>query len=201
MENITYVVGIDEVGRGPLAGPVSLCGCVVQNSFDMDVFKGIKDSKKLSPQKREEWFLKISTLKSEGDLDFAYCSVSASEIDYMGISKAIQKAIREVLRTLSLPAHSTLIYLDGSLHAPQEYIFQETIIKGDEKIPIISAASIVAKVMRDRYMEEQGKQYPVYGFEIHKGYGTATHIKAIKKHGPSPLHRSSFLKNIGFKPK
>lgn len=201
MKKITHIVGIDEVGRGPLAGPVTLCACAVSNSFDMDVFFGIKDSKKLSPQKREDWFIKITKLKSEAHLDFAFFSVPASEIDDIGISKAIQKAIHEVLRSLSLPISSTQIYLDGSLHAPKEFIFQETIIKGDEKIPIISAASIVAKVMRDRYMEEQGTKYPVYGFETHKGYGTATHIKAIQENGPSPLHRRSFLKNIAFKPK
>jgi ribonuclease HII len=196
VSKITHIVGIDEVGRGPLAGPVTLCACAALHGFDMDNLKGIKDSKKLTEAKREEWFAKISGWRSDGALDFAHFSVSATDIDAFGISKAIQKSIAECLEALNLPHETTQIFLDGSLKAPAKFVLQETIIKGDEKIPIISAASIIAKVNRDRYMEEQGKLYPAYGFEKHKGYGTSVHIAAIKKHGTSPLHRKSFLKNI-----
>lgn len=195
-QKITHIVGIDEVGRGPLAGPVTLCACCVLNTFDFDHFKNIKDSKKLSPQKREEWFKKISDLKSNGELDFAHFSVTAAEIDAAGISFAIKKAIHECLHALDLDPEKTEIFLDGSLKAPEQFEIQQTIIKGDEKIPIISAASIVAKVTRDRFMEEQASIYPDYGFGEHKGYGTAYHRKAIRKHGPTPLHRKSFLGNV-----
>lgn len=194
--HITHIVGIDEVGRGPLAGPVTLCACVALQGFDMDNLKGIKDSKKLSQAKREEWFAKISGWKSEGVLDFAHFSVSASDIDAFGISKAIQRSIAACLEALRLPHETTRIFLDGSLKAPAKFTLQETIIKGDEKVPVISAASIVAKVNRDKYMEEQGKLYPAYGFEKHKGYGTSAHIAAIKKHGISVIHRKTFLTKI-----
>ncbi len=196
MTKITHIVGIDEVGRGPLAGPVTLCACVVRHGFDMDHFKGIKDSKKLSPQKREEWFHRISELKAKDMVDFAHFSVTAAEIDSMGISWAIERAVHECLAALDLPHETTQILLDGSLHAPKKFPMQETIIKGDEKVPIISAASIVAKVMRDRYMEEQAALYPDYGFESHKGYGTSAHCLAIRKHGITPIHRKSFLSGI-----
>jgi ribonuclease HII len=196
MIKVTHIVGIDEVGRGPLAGPVTLCACRVEHGFDFDHFKGIKDSKKLSPQRREEWFLKISNLKSRGLLEFALSSVSAAEIDAIGISRAIEKAIHECLNALKLDSDTTKIVLDGSLRAPKRFSMQETIIKGDEKVPLISAASIIAKVMRDRFMEEQGRIYPDYGFEGHKGYGTAAHMLAIRTRGILPIHRRTFLKNI-----
>lgn len=197
--SVEYMVGIDEVGRGPLAGPVTLCACAVRAGFDMAEFSGIKDSKKLSPERREEWFQKIAALKALGHLDFAHVSIPADEIDSIGIAPAIRKALAGCLGALAafgIAAESTEVLLDGSLKAPEKFALQKTIIKGDEKIPIISAASIVAKVMRDRFMEEQGKIYPAYGFETHRGYGTVAHIKAIKIHGLTPLHRRSFLRNI-----
>ena len=195
MKQIKHIVGIDEVGRGPVAGPVTVCACAAAADFDMTLFDGIRDSKKLSPKKREEWFQKISTWKALGNLDFAFVSISANEIDRMGIAPAIRKALSSALDMLSLDPSITQVMLDGSLYAPEIFSIQKTIIKGDEKIPIISAASIVAKVMRDTYMVEQAAVYPVYGFDMHKGYGTAAHMKAIKKHGLSPLHRKSFLRD------
>ncbi len=196
MSDIIRIVGIDEVGRGPLAGPVTICACTVSADFDFGHFKGIKDSKQLSAQKREEWLLKISALKSKGELEFAHASVSAEEIDSIGISKAIEKAIHVALDALALDPASTRIMLDGSLRAPKRFLMQETIIKGDEKVPLISAASIVAKVMRDRHMEEQARLYPGYGLENNKGYGTDEHCKAIRKLGISPIHRRTFLTRI-----
>jgi ribonuclease HII len=175
---------------------VTLCACRVAHDFDQSLFEGIKDSKKLSPQKREVWFLKISDLKSKGLLEFAHASVSAKEIDETGISRSIEKAIHECLNARNLVPEATEILLDGSLKAPKRFPHQKTIIKGDEKIPLISAASIIAKVMRDRFMEEQGRLYPGYGFEDHKGYGTTAHIRAIRIQGVLPIHRRTFLKNI-----
>jgi len=191
-----YIIGIDEVGRGPLAGPVTLCACAVPNDFDFLQFEGIKDSKKLSEKKRVVWHAKISDLKERKMLDFAHASIPASKIDEIGISRAIEEAVRLCLVSLNLNPELVEVRLDGALKAPKEYMNQRTIIKGDEKEPVISAASIVAKVVRDGYMTEISATYPHYGFDTHKGYGTATHIEAICEHGPSPLHRLSFLKNV-----
>jgi len=188
-------VGIDEVGRGPLAGPITLCALCVKNDFDFVNFAGIKDSKKLSPQKREEWFEKISKLCTDGQVSFALSSVDADEIDSMGLTHCIKKAIRNILSELKLDPQKTEVRLDGSLYAPKEFIFQKTIIKGDEKEPVISAASIVAKVTRDKMMVKFAEKYPEYGFEKHKGYGTPMHQKAIRAYGLTPIHRRSFIKN------
>lgn len=191
-----YLIGIDEVGRGPLAGPLTLCACRVKEDFDFSYFDKIRDSKKLSPQKRREWFEKISALRSAGLVSFALSHISAEEIDSTGLSHCIKKAIRNILDDLSASPFETEIRLDGSLFAPHEFTFQTTIIKGDEKEPIISAASIIAKVTRDKMMEDFDREYPLYGFAAHKGYGTAAHLKALRVHGLTPIHRKSFLKKI-----
>jgi ribonuclease HII len=193
---ITHIIGIDEVGRGPLAGPVTLCACAVPSDFDFSHFNGICDSKKLSEKKRVEWHARISDLKAKKMLDFAHASISAEEIDKRGIARTIEEAIRLCLVELNIAPESTEVRLDGALKAPKEYIQQKTIIKGDEKEPVISAASIVAKVVRDGYMTEVSATYPAYGFDRHKGYGTASHIRAIKEKGVSPLHRHTFLSRI-----
>ena len=111
----------------------------------------------------------------------------------MGLSHCIKKAVRNVLDELATNPLEVEVRLDGSLFAPREFVFQRTIIKGDEKEPIISAASIIAKVTRDKMMEEFAREYPLYGFEEHKGYGTAAHKKAIRAYGATPIHRKSFL--------
>ncbi len=196
MSVITYIVGIDEVGRGPLAGPVVLCACAVPVDFDFSLLADIRDSKKLSEKKREEWHTALIELGRTQGLNYALASVEADEIDTIGIARAIEKAVGQCLDTLKLPPDVVEVRLDGSLKAPKQFIHQRTIIKGDEKEPIISAASILAKVMRDRYMVDISSQYPEYGFGQHKGYGTATHIRAIRSHGPSPLHRRTFLSSI-----
>jgi len=188
-----FLVGIDEVGRGPLAGPITLCACRVEEGFDFENFKKIKDSKKLSPQKRREWFQKISALRAEGLVTFALSSVSAEEIDSKGLSHCIKKAVRNILDDLAASPLETEVRLDGSLYAPREFLFQKTIIKGDEKEPVIAAASIIAKVTRDKMMEDFALEYPLYGFEENKGYGTAAHKKAIRAYGITPIHRKSFL--------
>ena len=190
-----FVVGIDEAGRGPLAGPVSVGAVMVTTSFNKGFFKGIKDSKKLSSDERELWFELAVEEKRRGNLDFAVSLVSSEIIDKKGISYAIKLGIKRCLAKINAP-HDAQIFLDGSLHASKEFTHQLTVVRGDEKIPIVSLASVLAKVTRDRYMERLSKKIPEYGFHLHKGYGTFMHRVAIKLYGPSPYHRLTFLKNI-----
>lgn len=191
-----YLIGIDEAGRGPLAGPVSV-GAVMLNIQDLKErekwFSGIKDSKKLSEKAREEWFAKMKKAKRDGWLKFAVAFGSARMIDKKGIVFAIEYSLRQALLKLGANPKKTTILLDGGLKAPPKYIYQKTIIKGDEKEPVIALASIAAKVSRDRLMKKISRKYPKYNFEKHKGYGTLGHYKKIKKHGVLPLHRKSFL--------
>lgn len=192
---MNYIVGIDEAGRGPLAGPVAVGICKVSPDFDFSIFPNLKDSKKLSEKKREEFIEKMNQLKKEGVLDFAVALVSNNTIDNSGIVFAIKSGIKGLLEKLSI-SYDDKILLDGGLVTPMEFKNQETIIKGDELMPVISLASIVAKVSRDRYMKKISLDFPEYGFEIHKGYGTKKHTDAIRKHGLSTLHRKSFCKNF-----
>ncbi len=189
-----FVIGIDEVGRGPIAGPVAVCAFLWKDRETLPPY-GIKDSKKLSPQKREEWFRQVQIWKRESRVTYAVSFVSAQTIDRIGITKSITRALVESLRKLQIEPENVLVLLDGGLRAPHEFHMQKTIIRGDEKEPVIALASIVAKVLRDKMMERFAMKYPLYGFEEHKGYGTHTHYRAIKKHGMSPLHRVSFLQN------
>jgi len=196
----THVVGIDEAGRGPLAGPVAVGTVSVPfkrlKEFT-SLFKGVKDSKKLSAQKRELWFGKIESARETGILNFRVSFSGSSTIDKKGISVAIAESVAKNLRLLKCSPKESLILLDGSLHAPKQYTSQETIIRGDEHIMIISLASVAAKVLRDRLMDKFSIEYPNYGFEEHRGYGTKMHFKKIRKYGLSKIHRKSFLKNIG----
>lgn len=196
-----YIIGIDEVGKGPLAGPVAVGACLISvskiKSFQaMGYFKGIRDSKKLSEKKKEEWLEKIEESKRKGDLNYSVSFISNKIIDKKGISQCIKSAIENSLKKLKAEPSKTIVLLDGGLKAPQKFTNQKTIIKGDEKEPVISLASIVAKVTRDRKMVEYSKKFPQYGFEIHKGYGTALHRRKIRENGLSELHRKSFCKNI-----
>lgn len=190
MKSHKWHIGIDEAGRGPLAGPVSVGAVMVKSDFDFSIFKNLKDSKKLSESKREEFFEVINK-----KIKYKVVMVSNKVIDKKGISFAIKFAIKSLLKKLNPNIKNTKIFLDGSLKAPKEFT-QETIIKGDEKIPCISLASIMAKVTRDRHMKKISNKYPAFNFDIHKGYGTKRHIEAIKKHGPSELHRKSFISRI-----
>ncbi|MEN9614183.1 MAG: ribonuclease ribonuclease [Candidatus Parcubacteria bacterium] len=193
---ITHIVGIDEVGRGPIAGPVAVGACSVSADFDFSFCKGIRDSKKLTAQKREEWEKKIVLAQKEGKLSYAVTFVSSRVIDTKGLSYAIKKALATSLKKVVHDPRSTQVLLDGGLKAPLEFTYQKTIIKGDEKEPVISLASIVAKVMRDRHMVKLSKHYLHYDFHIHKGYGTRAHYQKILEHGLSPEHRRSFLKGL-----
>lgn len=189
-----FVIGIDEVGRGPIAGPVAVCAFLWKDRETLPPY-GIKDSKKLSPQKREEWFRQVQIWKRESRVTYAVSFVSAQTIDRIGITKSITRALVESLKKLEIEPENVEVLLDGGLRAPHNFPLQKTIIRGDEKEPVIALASIVAKVLRDKMMERFAMKYPLYGFEEHKGYGTHTHYRAIKKHGMSPLHRVSFLQN------
>lgn len=192
-----YLVGVDEVGRGPLAGPVAVGTVLIFAEHYRRVaklFPIIKDSKKLSAKARKEWFMKIKKAKDEELLKYAIAFIAPRVIDRKGISYAICSAVKKALGAVSHDIKGTTVLLDGGLRAPSYYENQKTIIKGDEKELPIALASIVAKVTRDARMVKLGKKIPAYGFERHKGYGTRAHYVAIKKHGITPHHRKSFLK-------
>ena len=193
---LKYIVGVDEAGRGPLAGPVAIGIAVVSQDFDWTLIPGVNDSKKLTEKKREEIFLRAQALKKAGRLNYHVALVSNVTIDRKGIAFAIRKGIAEGIKRLALNPEITKVLLDGSLKAPEIFVDQETIIKGDAKEKIIGLASIMAKVTRDRYMVQVAKKYPKYQFEIHKGYGTKKHSDALERHGISSLHRKSFCKRF-----
>lgn len=194
-QRMSYVIGIDEAGRGPLAGPVAVGAVSVPLDFNKNFFKSIKDSKKLSPNDRELWFELALEAKKKKMLDFSVSLVSERVIDRHGISYAIRLGIKRTLKALRVSTDSQ-VFLDGGIKAPHEFRHQLTVIKGDEKIPIVSLASIVAKVTRDRKMVKLSKKFPKYDFNIHKGYGTSMHLKAIQKYGSTEAHRQTFLKHL-----
>ncbi len=198
MDTSTYAIGIDEVGRGPLAGPLVVCACAIRQGVDvLPLFpKGqLRDSKKLSEKARTAIVYGVEHLVDAHDVVFGIGEVSAEKIDEIGLTASIKEVIEKALQKVHAQGvpHDSFIFLDGSLHADARYQ-QETIIKGDERIPEIALASIIAKVYRDTFMKKVGEAYPRYGFESHVGYGTKAHYEAIKEHGLTPLHRRSFLK-------
>lgn len=181
------IAGVDEAGRGPLAGPVVAAAAILNVDDD---FIYLNDSKKVTPKRRDILYDDIMNRTIYG-----IGIVSAEEIDEINILQATYKAMRMAIDKLSKRPE---VLLNDAVIIPgiDESIHQEKIIKGDAKSVSIAAASILAKVTRDGYMEELGEKYPEYGFEKHKGYGTKAHIEAIKKHGITPEHRKTFLKNI-----
>lgn len=188
-----FMLGVDEAGRGPLAGPVSVGVVAVPEGFDVaKEFPGVADSKKLSEKKREKIFEMLEARVALGDARFLVEFESAATIDEKGIAYAVREAVSRGVNTLAPDAALVKIQLDGSLRAPPEYA-QETIINGDELVPLISLASIAAKVTRDRLMCALAREYPVYDFEKHKGYGTREHYEALQKHGLCAIHRRSFI--------
>jgi ribonuclease HII len=192
-------IGIDEVGRGPLAGPVAV-GAVISHipliALDR-MLSGIRDSKKATQEEREQWFRKAKNMRRLGHLSYAVSFVSSKNIDTKGIVPSIQKALAASLKKIGTKK-TDHIFLDGGLRAPEMFVYQETIIKGDTKIPLISLAATIAKVLRDKKMTLLAKKYPKYGFEVHKGYGTKKHREVIQSHGPSDIHRKTFLTKIPF---
>ncbi|MBE6766780.1 MAG: ribonuclease HII [Clostridia bacterium] len=183
----SLVCGVDEAGRGPLMGPVCAAAVILPDGLEIE---GLNDSKKLSEKKREALFPVIT----EKALAFCVAFASVEEIEEHNILEATYIAMNRAIAGLSVPADFALI--DGNRVPRDIKIPCETVVKGDAKSQSIAAASILAKVSRDRLMEDYDKQYPQYNFLKHKGYGTAEHIAAIKEFGPCPLHRQSFLKNI-----
>lgn len=191
-----WLVGVDEAGRGPLAGPVAVGVAVVPMDFDWDLIPGVGDSKKVTPLKREAIWQRASELKSSQIIDYKVSLVSATVIDTNGITHAVRLGIERCLTALELDPQACDVRLDGLLKAPNEFKTQATIIKGDSKEKSIGLASIMAKVTRDRHMERLSLKHPEYGFDIHKGYGTKSHREMILQHGLSPAHRASFCRNL-----
>ena len=187
-----FMVGIDEVGRGPLAGPVAVCA-LAATTLVLKKFKTIKESKQLTPQAREMWY---RIIVDDQRVQFAVSFVGAKAIDEKGIVPSIRFALENSLRKLRVAPETCSVLLDGGLKAPPNYKKQKTIIRGDEKEVVIAMASVVAKVTRDRLMVRLSKKFPKYGFEKHKGYGTKKHVLAIKKYGCSIEHRKSFCKGL-----
>ena len=185
-EGFTAVAGIDEAGRGPLAGAVYAAAVILPE----DVFiPGLDDSKKLSEKKREELF----DIICEKAGSYSVATASETEIDEINILNATHLAMRRAADGLKIPPDYCIIY-GNSIKGMT--IPHETMVKGDAKSASIAAGSILAKVSRDRYLTELAKKYPEYGFDKHKGYGTKAHTDAILKYGPSPVHRKTFLKKL-----
>jgi len=187
----SHIAGIDEAGRGPLAGPLSMAVVVIKAGEKLPLH-GLKDSKKLSYKAREEWFKKIKTWKKDGNLSYKHVFISAQKLDSLGMSWALKESVKICLEGFGKKHAEMRVFLDGGLRAPDRFK-QKTIIKGDEKIPVIALASIVAKVFRDRKMIAFSKKYPKYCFNVHKGYGTTLHRKLIRKHGVCILHRKTYI--------
>lgn len=180
-----YVCGIDEAGRGPLAGPVSVCAVVMP--YD-EMIDGVNDSKKVSAKKRDKLFDEIK----ERAISYKCVMLDNEVIDEINILEATKKAMREAVTALSVEPDVVLI--DAvKLALPYE---TRSIVKGDATSYAIACASIIAKVERDRLMDEYDKQYPEYGFSKHKGYGTKAHTDAIRKFGATPIHRKTFIRNF-----
>jgi len=198
IKKFKYNIGIDEVGRGPIAGPVAVCALCLGSKFKKSNFQKFRDSKKLSHLQRLKWLEKINNEKEKGNIFYKVCFESSKVIDQKGLTFAIKRALSNSLNSLKVKPKNCEVLLDGGLRAPIEYKNQKTIIKGDEKELAIALASIVAKVTRDALMMKFAKKYSGYGLEKHKGYGTAAHYKALKNKGLSPIHRQSFLKKLDF---
>ena len=183
-EGFSVVCGIDEAGRGPLCGPVFAAACILPDGL---VLEGLNDSKKLTPKKRDKLF----DLICENAIAYCIASASVEEIDELNILEADLLAMRRAIDGLSVKADFALI--DGNI-ARGFQIPARAVIGGDAKSPSIAAASILAKVARDRDCIELDAKYPQYGIAKHKGYGTKQHMDALRTYGPSPIHRKPFIR-------
>ena len=181
------VCGIDEAGRGPLAGPVHAAAVILPIGLEIE---GLNDSKKLSEKKREQLFDVIC----EKAIDYSIGVATEKEIDEINILNATFLAMHRAVEGLKIKPDYALI--DGNQYPKIPFVAEESVVKGDAKSMSIAAASILAKVSRDRFMLSKAKEYPEYCFEKHKGYGTKVHYEAIKEFGPSPMHRLTFLKKL-----
>ncbi len=185
-EGYNIICGVDEAGRGPLAGPVYACAIIMKEDF---IIPEVNDSKKLSEKKREALY----DLILENALAYSVASVSEKEIDEINILNATMKAMEMAINGLELKPDLALI--DGNQNRGIT-INNRTVVKGDSLSYNIAAASIIAKVSRDRFIMQMDELYPEYGFKKHKGYGTKEHMEAIRKYGPCEIHRRSFLKKL-----
>lgn len=176
------IAGVDEAGRGPLAGPVVAAAVILD---DLNPIKGLADSKKLTALKRDKLYDEIRAKA----LCCSIAQASVEEIDALNILQATLLAMRRAVEGLRLKPNKVLV--DGN-RLPVLDVLAEAIVKGDSKVPAISAASILAKVTRDRWCEQMDREFPDYGFAKHKGYGTEAHVQALKTHGATPWHRKSF---------
>ncbi len=183
-EGFSAICGVDEAGRGPLCGPVFAAACILPNGL---VLEGLNDSKKLTPKKRDKLF----DLICENAIAYCIASASVEEIDELNILEADLLAMRRAIDGLAIKADFALI--DGNI-ARDFQIPARAVIGGDAKSPSIAAASILAKVARDRDCVELDAQYPQYGIAKHKGYGTKQHMDALRTYGPSPIHRKQFIR-------
>lgn len=186
-ENVEYICGIDEAGRGPLAGPVVVAAVIMPKD---SMIEGVNDSKKVSEKKREKLYEEIT----QTAIAWGVGIIDQKEIDDINILNATKKGLTTALKELEVKPN--LILVDALTNIDTLGIPYRSVVKGDAKIYSIAAASIIAKVTRDRIMRQWDELYPQYGFEKHKGYGTAMHIAAIKENGICPLHRKSFVKNF-----
>ncbi len=200
-----FTIGIDEVGRGALAGPVVVAAAMVRRDRWLTLagqagrlgLGVLKDSKKLSARQREAWFAYFA---ASPDIAYAAARVYSRGIERLNISRAAnlaaERALAALIKKCPTAVKSAKIILDGGLYVgngPQPKN-AKTMIKADESVPIVSVASIIAKITRDRFMKSLARRHPAYGFEVHKGYGTAIHRKAIRAVGPCPAHRLTFLR-------
>ena len=185
-KGITVICGVDEAGRGPLAGPVCAAAVILPEGLEIP---GLNDSKKLTDKRRRE----LMPIIKEQALAYGIAFASHEEIDEINILQATFLAMERALKQLKIQPELALI--DGN-RQKDFGINVETVIKGDSRSANIAAASVLAKVTRDDYMEAMATEYPGYGFEIHKGYGTKAHYEALRNLGPSPIHRMTFLKKF-----
>lgn len=184
-EGFPVIAGVDEAGRGPLAGPVVAAAVILPPEVEIE---GLNDSKKLTPARREALFSVIT----QTALSYCVSGASVEEIESLNILQATFLAMRRAVEGLSVPVD--LLLIDGNQMPGGLSVPARTVVKGDGRSASIAAASILAKVTRDRYMVQMDTQYPGYGFAQHKGYGTKAHYAALAQKGLSPLHRPSFLK-------
>ncbi len=182
-----HICGIDEAGRGPLAGPVVVAGVIMPKD---SMIEGVNDSKKVSEKKRE----KLYDIILEEAISYSVVIIGQDVIDDINILNATKQGVTKVVEELDVKPN--LILVDALTHINTKGIPYDSIIKGDAKCYNIAAASIIAKVTRDRIMRQWDEIYPQYGFINHKGYGTVKHIEALKEYGPCPIHRRSFIKNF-----
>ncbi|ABP67733.1 Ribonuclease H [Caldicellulosiruptor saccharolyticus DSM 8903] len=185
-EGYRFICGVDEAGRGPLAGPVFAAAVIMDREI---IIEGVRDSKKLTPKKREKLFEEIV----KESITYSVAMVDNKTIDEININNATFLAMKNAIEALELVPDIVLV--DG-YEIPDLNLPQKALIKGDRKSYSIACASILAKVSRDRFITQISSLYPVYKFEKHKGYGTKEHIRLILEYGPCEIHRKSFLKNI-----